>query len=72
MNTLKKFKDCYNLTWYNEHNECLDCLDAFQEGTYFFPTILEAQAWAVKNLSDDEFKTHRITTVAKDYLEAVE
>lgn len=69
MNTFTKFKDQYNLTWTTEHGEILDCLDAFQEGTYFFGTPQEALVWAVKNLSADEFKTHRINTVAQDYNE---
>ena len=70
MTALTEFKDHYNLTWTTEHGEILDCLDAFQSGTYFFSTPQEALAWAIKNLSTDELKTHRISTVAQDYLEA--
>lgn len=72
MNQLNKFRDHYNLTWTTEHGEIFDCLDAFQDHTYFFSTPQEALDWAIKNLSTDELKTHRISTVAQDYLEAAE
>lgn len=72
MNQLNKFRDHYNLTWTTDSGEINDCLDAFQEGTYFFKTPQEALAWAGDNLSTEEFETHRISTVAQDYLEAAE